>query len=128
MDRVCHFEIPYSDKNRVSEFYQKVFGWQIEHMEEMPYSFAITTPIGEDMQPQQAGGINGGMYERGAEGSQTPVVVMEVDSCEKRVKDVEAAGGSTVMAVQQIGDMGIYAQVKDSEENIVGLWQPLKHG
>ncbi|MFQ5733330.1 MAG: VOC family protein [Planctomycetaceae bacterium] len=128
MDRVCHFEIPYADRERASKFYGDVFGWQIQHMEQMPYSFAITTPVDETMQPKQVGGINGGMYERGDGVSQSPVVVMEVDSCEQRVADVEAAGGSVVVSVHQVGEMGKYAQVKDSEDNVIGLWQPLHQG
>ena len=128
MDRVCHFEIPFSDKSRATSFYQKVFGWGVHDVPGMPYSFLITTPVDEHQRPTQPGGINGGMYERGEQGSSTPVVVIEVESCEQRVKDVEAAGGSTVMAAQQIADMGIYAQVKDPDDNIVGLWQPLHRG
>jgi len=30
MSRVIHFEIPASDPERASAFYQKVFGWKIE--------------------------------------------------------------------------------------------------
>ena len=128
MDRVCHFEIPYSDKDRVQGFYEQVFGWQVHDMPGMPYSFLITTPVDDKQYPQQPGGINGGMYQRGNEGSQTPVVVIEVESCEQRVKDVAAAGGSAVMGPVPIADMGIYAQVKDPEDNIIGLWQPLPRG
>lgn len=130
MDRVCHFEIPYSDKARSEKFYQDVFGWQIAPAPgDMPYSFAITTEVNEQFEPTQPGGINGGMYQRGDEGgSKSPVVVMEVASCEQRVKDVEAAGGSLVLGPAQVGDMGIYAQVKDTEDNIIGLWQSLKPG
>ncbi len=127
MDRVCHFEIPYDDKARADNFYQDVFGWQIQEAPtEMPYSFCITTPLGEDMKPTTPGGINGGMYPRGDEGgSKTPVVVIEVESCEQRIADVTAAGGSNVMGPAEIPGMGIYAQVKDTEGNIIGLWQPL---
>lgn len=126
MDRVCHFEIPYSDKARIQEFYSKVFGWQIVPAPgDMPYSFMITTNIDQEFKPTEPGGINGGMYERDDQGgSKTPVVVIEVESCEQRIKDVEAAGGSIVVGPMPIADMGIYAQVKDSEENIIGLWQP----
>ena len=130
MDRVCHFEVPFEDVERASKFYGDVFGWQISAAPgDMPYYFAITTEVDEQMQPKEAGGINGGMYQRGDEGgSKTPVLVIEVDSCEQRIKDVEAAGGSNVMGPHPVGDMGIYAQVKDSEDNIIGLWQPLPHG
>ncbi len=58
MDRVCHFEIPYEDRDRAARFYQDVFGWQVQHLDQMPYSFCITTPVDETMRPQQAGGIN----------------------------------------------------------------------
>ena len=128
MDRVCHFEIPFSDKKRAENFYTNVFGWQISAVPDMPYSFVITTPVGDGHQLKEPGGINGGMYERGEQGSTTPVVVIEVDSCAQRVKDVEASGGSALMGPQQIANMGIYAQVKDTEENIIGLWQPLSQG
>ena len=101
-------------------FYQDVFGWQISDAPgDMPYSFAITTPIDDQMTPTEPGGINGGMYARGDEGaSKTPVIVVEVDSCEQRM--------SKVMGPVEIPNMGIYAQVKDSEENIIGLWQSLR--
>lgn len=128
MDRVCHFEVPYANKQRAEKFYQTAFGWNfMDAPGEMPYTFAITTEVDEQFMPKKSGGINGGFYPRGDEGgSKSPVIVIEVASCEKRVKDVQAAGGSVVMGPMQIGDMGIYAQVKDSEENIIGLWQPLQ--
>ena len=127
MDRVGHFEVPYSDKDRAQEFYAKVFGWQFQDLPDgMPYSFAITTPVDEQMQPQTAGGINGGMYPREDDISTSPVIVIEVESCEQRVKDIEAAGGSVVKGPHTVGDMGIYAQVKDTEDNIIGLWQSLR--
>ncbi|MFT7641421.1 MAG: putative enzyme related to lactoylglutathione lyase, partial [Pirellulaceae bacterium] len=110
------------------KFYQTVFGWQIMPAPgDIPYSFAITTPVDETMKPLESGGINGGMYQRSDEGaSQSPVLVIEVESIEQRMKDVAAAGGKIFMEAHQVGDMGIYAQVKDSEDNIIGLWQPLQ--
>lgn len=126
MDRVCHFEVPYSEKERMEKFYCDVFGWQFSPAPgDLPYTFAITTELDDKFKPKVAGGINGGTYERGDAGATSPVIVLEVDSCEQRIKDVEAAGGSKVMGPHQVGDMGIYAQVKDSEGNIIGLWQPL---
>jgi len=127
MDRVCHFEIPYADKDRAASFYQTVFGWQVMPMPgEMPYSFVITTEVDEQFHPKQPGGINGGMYPRGEVGSTSPVVVIEVDSIAQRIADVEAAGGSKLLDPTEISGMGLYAQVRDCEDNIIGLWQPLK--
>ena len=129
MDRVCHFEIPFDDVERASKFYGGVFGWQIMQAPGgMPYHFAITTELDQQMMPKQAGGINGGMYQRCREApvAASPVIVIEVDSCEQRIADVVAAGGTHIMGPHPVGDMGIYAQVKDTEDNIIGLWQTLR--
>ena len=92
----------------------------------MPYWFATTTPVDEQMMPTATGGINGGMYQRGDEGgSKSPVLVIEVASCSERIAQVQEAGGAAVLGPVEIPQMGIYAQVKDTEENIIGLWQPL---
>jgi predicted enzyme related to lactoylglutathione lyase len=127
MDRVCHFEVPYSEKERMEKFYTGVFGWQFSPAPgEVPYTFVITSEMDENFQMKETGGINGGTYQRSEEGGATsPVIVIEVESCAQRLKDVVAAGGFVVFPEQQIGDMGIYAQVKDTEDNIIGLWQPL---
>ena len=129
MDRVCHFEIPYSEKERMEKFYSSVFEWQfMDAPGGMPYTFAITAEMDENMQIKKSGGINGGTYPRSDEvGSKSPVLVIEVESCEQRIKDVESAGGQNLMGPHQVGEMGIYAQVKDTEDNIIGLWQPLNH-
>ena len=131
MDRVCHFEVPYSDKSRMETFYSKVFGWQfMAPPGEMPYTFIFTTEVDETFNPKKPGGINGGAYPREDDGSgisKSPVIVIEVESCEGRINDVVAAGGSIVQGPHTIPGMGIYAQVCDSEGNIIGLWQPL-HG
>ncbi len=127
MDRVCHFEVPYSDKQRMETFYSSVFGWQFMNSPgEMPYTFVITTEVDESFTPKRPGGINGGSYPRGeGGGTSSPVIVMEVDSTEQRIKDVVAAGGEAILGPHVIEGMGIYGQVKDTEGNIVGLWQPL---
>ena len=130
MERVCHFEVPYSDKNRFEKFYNTVFGWNIAPAQtDMPYTFIFTTDVDENFQPKQAGGINGGAYPRAdIGGSKSPVIVIEVSNCAKRIEDVVAAGGAKVLGPNEIPGMGIYAQVKDCEDNIIGLWQPLHTG
>ena len=127
MDRVCHFEIPFSDKSRATAFYQEVFGWHISDMPgDMPYTFVVTTPADEQGNPTTPGGINGGMFPREDGGGATsPVLVIEVPSCEQRVREVEAAGGKVLVNPTEIPNMGIYAQFKDPEGSVLGLWQPL---
>ena len=135
MDRVCHFEIPYSEKGRMESFYSSVFGWQFSDSPapgESPYTFAITTEVDETtFMPKASGGINGGTYQRGPDDgthSHSPLIVIEVESCAQRIQDVVAAGGTAVMGPHDIPGMGVYGQVKDTEGNFIGLWEPAQHG
>ena len=127
MDRVCHFEVPYDDKERMEKFYGGVFGWQFSAAPgEMPYTFAITSEMDENFQHKEPGGINGGTYQRSDEGgSKSPVIVIEVENCEAKLKMIQESGGKDLTGPISIENMGIYAQVQDSEDNVIGLWQPL---
>ncbi len=112
MDKVCYFEIPDSDKSCAHHFYQQVFGWQVQDANNTPnpYSLAITTPVDEQFRPTEPGGINGGLYQRGEGASKSPLLVIEVESCEQRIKDVTAAGGGPVLGPHEIPGMGLYAK------------------
>lgn len=122
MDKVVHFEIPYDELERVKKFYSGVFGWKINTIPEMHYNIVHTVDVDEKQMPKEAGAINGGMYKRDKESAQGPVVVINVANVEEAVKKVEGAGGKVFRAKVQVGNMGFYAQVKDTEGNIIGLW------
>ena len=51
----------------------------------------------------------------------TPVI--DVANLEDALKAVNDAGGTTVSERQAVGDMGFAAYFKDSEGNLVGLWE-----
>jgi predicted enzyme related to lactoylglutathione lyase len=125
MDKVVHFEIPVDDVNRAQGFYKKIFGWKISAVPGMPYWMVNTVETDTNNMPTQPGAINGGIYKRGQEGAKAPVLVVNVSSVDDYVKKVKKAGGSVVLAKRQVGDMGFYAQVSDTEDNIIGLWQML---
>ena len=129
MDRVCHFEVPYDEKDRMEKFYSDVFGWQFSDAPgDMPYTFALTAEVDENFQYKEAGGINGGTYKRADHGATSPVIVIGVENCEAKLKMIQESGGTVLMGPHEIPNMGIYAQVKDTEDNIIGLWQSLQHG
>ncbi len=126
MNSVVHFEIPFDDKNRAHEFYSNVFGWQLQDMFDGNYTIARTVAVDEKMMPKEPGAINGGMYNRSDGGSKHPVIVMNVEDIDEHIKKVLAHGGSIFMDKHGIGDMGWYAQVKDTEGNVIGIWQTLR--
>jgi hypothetical protein len=119
--RVVHFEIPYDDGDRARAFYNKVFGWEVMEMPEMSYTMATSGPSGDEG-PAEPGFINGGLMQR-EEPFKSPNLVIDVENIEDALKAVADAGGSTVSDRQPVGDMGFAAYVKDTEGNLVGLWE-----
>ncbi len=122
MDKVVHFEIPADDLARAKEFYGSIFGWELEDMEAMPYTIIRTTPVDEQQMPTEPGAINGGMMQRTSE-TPTPVLTIGVGSVDDALKKVEAGGGSTVTPKTEISGMGSFAYIKDTEGNLIGLWE-----
>jgi uncharacterized protein len=123
MGKVVHFEIPADDDARAREFYGAVFGWQLQEMPELDYTIAMTTPVDQQTQiPLEPGAINGGLMRRTAE-TPVPVVTVDVESIDTSLKEIEAAGGSTVRERTEIPGMGAFAYFKDTEGNVVGLWE-----
>lgn len=120
--RVVHFEIPVDDGDRARSFYKEAFGWQVQHMPEMDYTLVTTGPGGEEG-PTEPGFINGGLMSRSESLAGATVVVVDVDDIEAALAKIGSLGGSTVQAKLPVGDMGFSAYAKDSEGNVIGLWQ-----
>lgn len=119
--KVVHFEIPADDVARAQEFYRAAFGWQLNTMPGMDYALVTTTPSGEEG-PLEPGAINGGLLAR-QDPVTTPLVVVEVDDMDAALEQVTKLGGEVARPGFPVGDMGIAAYVRDTEGNIVGLWQ-----
>ena len=128
MDKVVHFEIPVDDATRAKEFYRTAFDWELNDMDMgggNTYTTVTTTPIDEQSRlPLEPGAINGGVMSRT---SDTPVSVITigVDAIDDALKKIEAGGGSVVQPRTEIPDMGAFAYFKDTEGNVVGLWENL---
>jgi hypothetical protein len=125
MDKVVHFEITFDDQERAKEFYGSVFDWDLNDNDMgngVVYTTATTVPIDDKMMPTEPGAINGGFTSRGSE-TPTPVITIGVDSIDDTLKKVEAGGGSTVTPRTPIPNMGAFAYFKDSEGNVMGLWE-----
>jgi predicted enzyme related to lactoylglutathione lyase len=123
--RVVHFEVPFDDGDRARSFYKEIFGWQLQEMPEMGYTMVMSGPSG-DRGPTESGFINGGMMAREGGPAQGPVIVVDVDSIDATLEKISGQGGSTVSARMPVGDMGFAAYAKDSEGNVIGLWETAK--
>jgi predicted enzyme related to lactoylglutathione lyase len=124
--RVVHFEIPYDDGQRARLFYNVVFGWEMTELPEMGYTLVTSGPSGEEG-PDEPGFINGGMMPR-QEPFDSPNLVLDVESIEVALQAVNDAGGTIVSEREPVGDMGFAAYFKDTEGNLVGLWESASQG
>jgi predicted enzyme related to lactoylglutathione lyase len=120
---VVHFEIPTENKERANTFYQTAFSWNLIPMQGMDYTSAITTPSDDQTgMPSAPGAINGALFPR-TDSLKTPILTIDVDDVDAALAQVESAGGSIAQAKDAVPGMGWYAYFKDTEGNIMGLWQ-----
>jgi predicted enzyme related to lactoylglutathione lyase len=119
---VVHFEIPADDVSRAQEFYQAAFGWNLNPIPEANYTMVSTTPTNEQGMPTDPGAINGGMLKREPPVT-SPVITIDVEDIDKVLEKIVTLGGSTVQPKESVMDMGFAAYFKDSEGNLMGLWQ-----
>ncbi len=125
MDSIVHFEIPADDVKRASKFYKGAFGWSMQQSAPMEYWMVQTTEVDENQMPKNPGTINGGLAKRGGPLKSIVVTIM-VSDIDKALAKVEKRGGKTIQKKQPVGDMGFTAYFKDSEGNVVGLFQAPK--
>jgi len=128
MDRVQAFDIPADDMDRAKKFYQEVFGWKIDPVPGSGGNFheAITVPVDENGEPKVIGGINGGFFQRGTHGLEGTFFEINVPSVDEYVEKTKSAGGKIVKPKGPILDIAFFALVKDTEGNVIGLWEDIK--
>jgi predicted enzyme related to lactoylglutathione lyase len=119
---VSHYEIPATDPERAARFYRQVFGWKVEPLAwERPYfkirGSAVPTEAGRE-------GIDGGIAEAGG-GLDHPLLIIHIEDAglPSVLEKITGAGGSVDLPVTRVGAMGWWARFRDSEGNLLGLWQ-----
>lgn len=110
MAKMEHFEIPVDDITRAQSFYRDVLGYEYE-------------PWGDEMgmlrQPEGEG-VGGDLHLRGV--APHPTVVFTVDRVEETVAVAVAHGGAQVGEIQPLGESSRWVYIRDSEGNLIGLY------
>jgi len=125
MDSVIHFEMPADDLKRMEKFYSSVFGWKIDSAQGMNYALVSTTEVDKKGRPAKPGAINGGMLKRQAP-IKSLVITIDVANIEVSSKKIVEQGGKILRKKVKVGDLGYAAYFKDTEGNVLGLWQDIK--
>ena len=127
MDKITHFEIPINEENKeeAMDFYKEIFGWKVKKWnDEIPYWIIHTVAVNKHQMPKEPGAINGGFTTK--DDISTPTVVISVDSIDEKLEKIEEKGGEIVMEKRPVGKMGFYARFRDTEGNIIGIWETAK--
>ena len=115
MDSVVHFEIPVDDAGRAGAFYRDVFGWNVDKWGPVDY-WTMTTGAEPGL------GAEGALTPR-AEAPEGVVVYVGVDDIDSCIAKVSEVGGVAVTDKRPIPTMGWYAHVRDTEGNLIGLFE-----
>ena len=116
---VVHWELMSKNPEKVSDFYAKLFGWNVKHMPEVNYRVVETG--GE-------GGINGGIVKPDREGPWpgNMLFYILVDDLAPYRKKIAAAGGKIHVEEQEVPGMGWLSLFTDPEGRMMGLWKAAK--
>lgn len=129
MNPVVHFEIPMENPVRISEFYQKAFGWNTLQLgeEHGGYILAQTGETTKDGMLKKKAMINGGFYHKDMKRpAQYPTLVIAVDDLTAAVERIEKAGGKVVGNPIPIPGYGTYVSFVDTEGNRLEVIEPTK--
>lgn len=118
MPRPVHFEMSFEDADRIKGFYGKVFGWTFEQYgdDSTPYWLTTTGPDGEP-------GINGGLMLRQGGMPAGTTNTMGVESVDRAVETIKAAGGKIILEKMAVPGMGWVAYALDTEGNQFGVFE-----
>ena len=120
--------MPAEDKNRMADFYTKVFDWKTQQLSEDMGNYVLaTTTESDEKGPKKPGAINGGFFQKSDDKpAQYPSVVIQVDDISEHTKKVEKAGGKILGEPWDIPGVGLYVSFLDSEGNRVSMMQPVR--
>jgi predicted enzyme related to lactoylglutathione lyase len=115
-NEIVHIEIPVTDFEKAKKFYSKVFGWTIPLIDERAgYAlFDTGTPP------------NGGFNKVAKVTPSQIQIYLMVDDIEKKLQEIENAGGKKVTETSAIPSFGWEAKFSDVFGNVLGLFKPLK--
>ncbi|MFQ5977834.1 MAG: VOC family protein [Candidatus Heimdallarchaeota archaeon] len=109
---ICHVEIPILEKEKAKNFYQAIFGWQLDF--EMLPNYALYT--GEN-------GVSIGFPIVDELPLSTSSIWIEVDDIEAKLKAIEEAGGEIISEKSQISpEIGYSAKFTDCFGTHLGLY------
>lgn len=109
--KICYLEIPATDIARSSDFYRRVFGWEIRQRGDGSTAFNDTT-----------GRVSGAWVLGRPPAAPGLLVYVMVDSAAATLEAIMANGGEIVQPIG-VDAPEITARFRDPAGNVIGLYQ-----
>jgi uncharacterized protein len=109
---IIHIEFKSANFARTAAFYARLFDWQTEQ-----------NGAGSYMKLNGGGGASGGWVRADLIQAPGPVAYLTVDDLEKKVEEIEQAGGRVLVRSQPFAGGGEIALFADPDGNVLGLWR-----
>ncbi|MGO8806050.1 MAG: VOC family protein [Candidatus Bathyarchaeia archaeon] len=122
MDKVEHFELPADNVERATNFYMKVFKWELNPVPGVKYTRLLTIRVDDKVTLPRPFEVNGAIIKRTKEVT-TPVVTITVTDMDDTLKRIAKEGDKVLVSKTEFSDRGYTAYFSDSEGNVMGLWQ-----
>ena len=117
MNPVNWFEIPTTDLERATSFYETALGISLSPMEMAPLKMAWF-PMTQGAAGATGALVQGEGYAPSASGT---LVFIHVDDIDATLARIAANGGKTLVPKTDIGEYGSFAHFEDTEGNRVAL-------
>jgi len=118
---VVHWEMWSKDPDKVSDFYAKVFDWQIKSIPELNYHLVDT-----DSEHGIGGGI---MKPQEGEMPSNMTFYIDVDDLAAYRQKIVDAGGQIVVEEMEVPNVGSFSLFADPDGRVLGMWkQGEQHG
>jgi predicted enzyme related to lactoylglutathione lyase len=118
LNPIAYVEIPVTDMDRAVAFYTAVFGTDFERQVIDGYEMALFPA--SDGAGASAALAKGDVYRPSKDGA---IVYFRVGDIRATVARAEAAGGSVLYPVKDVGEFGFVGEIADSEGNRIALSQ-----
>jgi predicted enzyme related to lactoylglutathione lyase len=115
MPRISYLDFSAEDPELAVNFYNKIFGWQINKWDGPMEYWEIKTGGPNEL------GIDGGLYKRDRIGQWTTPFI-NVSSVDQYIAKIESGGGRIIQPKSAIPGIGYTLLFKDTESNTIGLF------
>ena len=118
---IVYVEIPVTDLERASRFYEEVFQFSLKSTMVDGYSMALF-PAATGSSGASGALVKGDVYIPSKSG---PIVYFGTENIDRALERVRKAGGKILYPEKRLDGIGSVAEFEDSEGNRIGLMEPL---